>query len=220
MNISSMTNLERFDCCGSENPAFHSVYKDYNSLPCCSSYDEKMSVSENTWVCFNSYPLTPPLSPNVDFPAAPLSPNIELPAIDTFTSSFLTNPSTSAVDELLNTSFAHDIPPELPDLRDTCNEVFDQESTHIGATSRKIFNQSSSKDCMWNGRGFRSNFRTRRQSRSASPGSPSCSPVSGCINPRYVFSQFNDRRKSSSPARRLKPINGPSSDSGIFLCRK
>ena len=196
-----MVNISRIESCFCDYSSLQSsTFGDYTTLPCCSNRGGDSPSSEESWGCFSSDPLTPPLSPNVT-----------LPAIDTFTSSFLTNPSNAAVDEFLNSNFAHNFPPVLPDLKDTCSEVFDEDSTNLHEITRKAFNQSSSKDCMWNGR----NQRTRRQSRSASPGSPSCSPVSGCIDPRYVFTPFADRRKTSSP-RRLQTINGLESptDSG------
>ena len=205
MSLENLTNMNRFNNSNAYFPPFQPTFGEYTSLPCC-SYGGDSPSSEDSFGCFSTDPLTPPLSPNV-----------ELPAIDTFTSSFLTNPSTSAVDELLSNNFAHDFPPVLPDLKETCSEVFEEESTNIHDSARKIFSQSFSKDCMWNG----NNLRTRRHSRSASPDSPSCcSPVSGCVNPRYVFSHFSGHKKSSSP-RRLQAIKRPqkSNDSGtvIFL---
>ena len=207
----SITNMECYNpYVLSDMSTFPPVLKDYTNLPCCSPCDDALPSIENPWCCFTSELLTPPLSPEQRH-----SPDFS--GSDNLANSFLSNPS-ACVEDLLNSDFAHDLPRELPDLKHACIELFEQEQLlQANENPKKIFSQPTSKDCMWNGRGFRPALRARRQSRSISPGSPSCSPVSGCIDPRFVF-QSSERRTSSSP-RRCKSFSGAEtpSDSGRFI---
>lgn len=193
------------------------VLKEYNNLPCCASFKDDFPQSDHAMCDCASEILTPPLSPE-QFPISPAATKTGLPEVKTFYNSFMTNPPNTFVEELLITNFSNDCPRVLPDLKDTCTELFSREPMHLSVPHRKIFNQSSSKDCMWNGRGFRPIVRNRSQSRSDSPGSPICSPVSGCVDPRSVFNQFGDRRKSLSPHRaRIASGAETPSDSGKLL---
>ena len=191
------------------------ILKEYNNLPCCMSHREDFhQANRSDWDCFNHYELlTPPLSPEQR------SPNIDLnlPTNDAFTSSFLTTPPSNFVEELLSTKFANDFPRVLPDLKETCSELFAEEPPQSADSLKKVFSQSKSKDCMWNGRGVGQAGKNRSHSRSESPCSPVCSPMSGCVDPRSVFNQYGDRRKSSSPRRkRVSSRAETPSDSGQF----
>lgn len=162
-------------------------------LPELPNYDscEKGSPSDEMWDKFGFESFTPPQSPEQDSDVAnslsdPLSRSSSPQHFDT-------------VNQILS-DFTH----TLPDLKDTCNEVFEQDC------SNKL-----RKDCMWNGNKD-AQTTLHRRGRSDSPAGLSCSPASsGCIDPRALFN-INDRVKPCTTHRRFYPDSGPEtpSDSG------
>ena len=168
------------------------------------NYDscDKGSPSDEMWEKFGFGSLTPPHSPDQDSNIAnslcgPLSSRPSTPQeLDKFCKIF------------------PDVPKTLPDLKDTCFEIFEQEQKQLSDCSNKL-----RKDCMWNGNKDTQPMTVHRRGRSDSPASLSCSPASsGCIDPQalFNFNQISDRIKPCTNNRRLYPDSGPETpcDSG------
>ena len=189
----------------------HSIKMSLGSVPSFECIDSN-ELHGNLGHCSHFYPcddifkkfdfeaLTPPLSPEQPSTYFPQQETTGACPHDLMTSA-------TSMDDLVQ-EFLSDPSSALPELRDTCNEVFKQESRPIDCRNKVL------KDCMWNGRNEQRLLCEHRRSRSNSPCSLSCSPVNGCIDPAAVFSScFGDHFTGS---RGLKPSCGTEtpSDSG------